>query len=537
MAPATSGRREGELPERTLVVRCPRWALRALGLAEVEPVVVVAGGIVVAASAAAAAEGVRAGLRRRDAEARVAGLVVHGRDEALERRAFEPVVAALETFGVPVTVRAPGWAAFGTRGPARRLGGEAGLVAAVEAALGAAAEPPGSPSRWWRVGIADGAFCASLAAARDAVVPRGEGAAFLAPLPVELLGDEELAGLLRRLGIGTLGAFAALEPSAVLARFGGRAGTLQALAAGRGANRLAGRLAGGPAQAEQDLDPPTARLEATLFVARGLAAELAASLGRRGLACTLLAIEVALGDGTRLERRWSGRGSLAPGLVVERLRAQLEAWAAAREAGRGEQGSDEEHPVEVAGVRLVALEAVPDRGDQRSLWGRRRPGDDERVARAVARLEGVLGPRRVFAARTAGGRGPGERARLLPFGESLPPSSRDDPEAAPWPGRLPAPSPAIVPDSPLPAEVLDAAGTAVAVDARGALSAAPVSVSLGAGPARLVQAWAGPFPVDERWWEGAKRRRRARLQVVLADGAAFLLALERGRWLAEGSYD
>ncbi len=49
--------------------------------------------------------------------------------------------------------------------------------------------------------------------------------------------------------------------------------------------------------------------------------------------------------------------------------------------------------------------------------------------------------------------------------------------------------------------------------------------------------WAGPWPVDERWWAPAEARRRARFQVRLADGSALLLAVESGQWLVEAIYD
>jgi protein ImuB len=51
-----------------------------------------------------------------------------------------------------------------------------------------------------------------------------------------------------------------------------------------------------------------------------------------------------------------------------------------------------------------------------------------------------------------------------------------------------------------------------------------------------VLAFAGPWPVDERWWDGAGRRRRVRLQ-VLAERVAYLLVLEHGDWSIEGAYD
>jgi protein ImuB len=50
-----------------------------------------------------------------------------------------------------------------------------------------------------------------------------------------------------------------------------------------------------------------------------------------------------------------------------------------------------------------------------------------------------------------------------------------------------------------------------------------------------VVAWAGPWPVTERWW--SVRRRRARLQMVMADGTARLLYNERTQWWVEALYD
>jgi protein ImuB len=80
--------------------------------------------------------------------------------------------------------------------------------------------------------------------------------------------------------------------------------------------------------------------------------------------------------------------------------------------------------------------------------------------------------------------------------------------------------------------VLDAAGDEVQVSGRGELSSPPTQV----GHAGVI-AWAGPWPVDERWWDGAAHRRRAQLQVLLEGGAAHLLSLEGGRWKIEATYD
>jgi protein ImuB len=119
------------------------------------------------------------------------------------------------------------------------------------------------------------------------------------------------------------------------------------------------------------------------------------------------------------------------------------------------------------------------------------------------------------------------------------PAARPDWVSEPWPGRVPAPAPAAVHEPPLAAEVADDAGRPVRVSARGEMSAPPAVVTVGEGRGRRVvpvDGWAGPWPYDERWWDPAGRRRRARLQVA-AGGVAYLLVVESGRWAVEATYD
>ncbi|HEY4332766.1 MAG TPA: hypothetical protein VGM78_09360, partial [Ilumatobacteraceae bacterium] len=106
----------------------------------------------------------------------------------------------------------------------------------------------------------------------------------------------------------------------------------------------------------------------------------------------------------------------------------------------------------------------------------------------------------------------------------------------PWHGRIPAPSPAVVLDEPLPAEVLDAAGRVVCVDGRGALSGVPDSVSVSGRAGEAIVAWAGPWPVDERWWDATHHRRVARFQFVTERGTALLAMVERQQWRIAAVY-
>jgi protein ImuB len=87
------------------------------------------------------------------------------------------------------------------------------------------------------------------------------------------------------------------------------------------------------------------------------------------------------------------------------------------------------------------------------------------------------------------------------------------------------------------AEVVDAAGVPVTVTGRGQASAEPSRLRIAGGPWVEIESWAGPWPVDERWWDATVHRRRARWQLVTIEGSAHLLRVEHGRWWVEATYD
>jgi protein ImuB len=89
---------------------------------------------------------------------------------------------------------------------------------------------------------------------------------------------------------------------------------------------------------------------------------------------------------------------------------------------------------------------------------------------------------------------------------------------------------------PIPVDVLDSGGVRVGVTARLAVTAAPARL-VGAKTDIEIVDWAGPWPVDERWWSPAEASRRARFQVALGDGRALLLGLTDGAWTVEAIYD
>jgi protein ImuB len=91
--------------------------------------------------------------------------------------------------------------------------------------------------------------------------------------------------------------------------------------------------------------------------------------------------------------------------------------------------------------------------------------------------------------------------------------------------------------------MLDDAGHVVGVTGRGRLTGAPYQIAVGGNSACRVLTWAGPWPVEERWWEPGGGRRCARLQVVLDaagladDPLAVLLTCEMGHWRVVGIYE
>lgn len=542
---------------RRAVVWVPDWpvvAAVAEGLLDpaVPAAVHDARGRIAVASAPARRVGVRRGMRRRTAQELCPELELLAGDETREARAFEPLVAAIEEVVAEVSVLRPGLLLLPARGPARHVGGEETLA---EALVGAVAEHAEC-----QVGIADGLLAALLAARAGVILPGGGSAGFLADHDVAALTwlettsrgrseTEELIGLLRRLGLHSLGAFAALDPGDVAARFGAHGAIAHRLARGLEARPVASRRLEQDLVASAVLDPPAERADRAAFAARSLAEELADSLARRGATCGRLCVTARTEDGGELARTWTLDGAPTAAELTDRVRWQLEGWLS------GRSGKPPSAPL--IRLELLAQEVAAAGGAQDGLWGRRSDGE-VRAARAAVRLQGLLGPDAVQVPVLQGGRDPRSMARLVAWGDE---ASPERPVEAPWPGSVPPPWPATVPAEPIVVELLDRAGQPVRVDARGHISAAPAVVvaprpAPKAGPAEAalaellppgshpVQSWAGPWHGSERWWT-AQARRRAYLQAATRAPQAsarrsilpLLLVLEAGVWRVEGIYD
>ncbi|MGW5076037.1 DNA polymerase Y family protein [Rhodococcus sp. NPDC004095] len=523
---------------RVLALWCADWpavaAAATTDLSPAEPVAVVSGNRVVACSATARAEGVGPGLRRRDAQARCPRLHVLPADEGRDARVFEPVAAAVDAAAPGVEVLRPGLLVLAARGLARYFGSE-------EAAAERLVDEVAAVGVECQVGIADELSTAVVAARRSALVPPGSGARFLAPLPVaELAAEPALAGrdridlvdLLHRLGLRTVGDFAALTPVAVASRFGADAVAAHRSARGEPERPPSARPLPPDLEVELRCDPPVDRVDAAAFAGRALAERLHARLSAASVACTRLAVHASTGHGQHLSRIWRCAEPLTPEGTADRVRWQLDGWLTGRSESRPTAG------IEL--LRLEPVEVVAAGALQLGLWGGV-GAEDERARRALVRVQGLLGGDAVRVGVLSGGRGPGERVTVVPLGDEAVP--HNDP-AAPWPGRLPEPAPTAVLPVPPSVELEDAAGNPVRVTDRGEFGARPARLRWGARSWNLLGC-AGPWSVDERWWDPAAARRAARAQVLLGpgtgvgDGAprALLVLFDGAGWCVEGTYE
>ncbi len=323
-----------------------------------------------------------------------------------------------------------------------------------------------------RVGIADDLFTAEQAARRariqdSVIVPPGGSVAFLRALPVEAVGDEVGADLLRRLGLGTLGSLTALTKHDVASRLGPQWAWVHRLLIGAADIRdsaVAGRLPPPDLERYVDFEPALEDAEAVCFSARQCVDAFVLGLSTRTLVATEITIEVLAEPSSAVEpvetistRRWVHPRWFSSADIIDRLH-----WQLAKGVGAS-----------VTRVRFIPEVVVPESTHAEGLWG---GSTDERVLRGIARVQSMLGPEGVVRPVLQGGRTPNERQALVPWGE-VAGGLRET--ALPWPGAIPSPAPTRVLANAWPALVTDSAHRPVVMSERGAVSADPVWLRTG----------------------------------------------------------
>lgn len=524
----------------------PDWPVQAHRLEYDEqdphPIALIAKHRVTACSAAARADGVRVGIREREAQLRCPNLITLPHDPEVDTRRFAPLLTSIEHWVPGVEPIRPGLVAVRARGPARYYGGEISAAIALHELISGLGFPE------TRVAIADGRFAAeqaTRASSSDAevtapspdtrIVPTDSTARFLAPLPVSRAADAELARTLQSLGIDTLGALAALPEPSVRERFG---------PAGIRAHRLASGLAEThideirPRTPPEDfsvhieLEPPAAGADHLAFACSALTDRFDERLRTAGLVCTEVRIELTDDTGIRHERHWAHPRHFTGADLIGRLRWQSEALP------------QHERSSGIARVQITPVHTDRASAHEPGLWN---TGPHERVHHHLSRAQGLLGHEGVGTATLTGGRLLTERWRYVPWSTPLSASQKQNrhssaaqlPRSGPWPGNLVGPLPTVVFAEPLPVALHDANNTPVGID-DDLLTSPPTRFLIAPNsevPQAIdtaVSAWSRPWPLRERWWRG--HATRFRLQVLLADGDAWLLLGQDGTWTAEGRY-
>jgi len=516
---------------RVLVLWAPDWPIVAARQHEKlpadAPLVLVEKGLVFAAAASARAEGVTRGLRLREAQSRFPGIIDRPYDPALDSRAFEPVLTAVEQLIPGVQALRPGMCAVQVRGAAQYYGGEKAAALTVIARVNEIAASDA------RAGVADALFTAVHAARSTLptasrsrpssvrVVPAGDSASFLAPLPLAALEEPQIVTLLLKLGVSTLGEFAQLDSTDVRIRFGEVGARLHALASGRDPQAFIARTPPIDLDVVVDFEPALDRVDQVAFAVRSRAGDFVDALVRAHLVATAIRVELDSESGEVAERVWLHPRSFSASDVVDRVRWQI-------------QGSNVIAAGLSAGISRVRI--APETVDQighheTGLWG---SGLEPRIHHGLSRVQSMLGHGGVLVPTIEGGRTLQSRQRLTAWGDR---SVAVRSAQRPWPGALPDPLPGTVFSHRHPVHVFAADGTAVSVDERGLLLAPPTRLSTSDSRSRSLTAWAGPWPLAERWWEPESPGRSWRFQAVDDTGCAWLLVLDDGGWWAEARYD
>lgn len=528
---------ESQKGRRWLGVQVPAWPIAAMNalnrVQPDEPVALLEAGRVVALSVAASAQGLQRGMTQASASARGEQVVFLPRDRNAEIEAFTAVTSALDEISASLYQLRPGFVLIPLRQRDNQMKDESALVeVAVETVVAHTLHEA-------RAGIATGLLAAVAATQTERIIAADRTSAFLDPLPIGVLEqlsrsrDEseqitDVVTTLKDLGVVQVGQFTRWEPGQVSTQFA-QIGQLLHLAA-RGEDWPLSAVE--PPAADLDVsvsfDPPLLGYEQLLFRARAALDELLRLLTNRGLACQELSVIILDESGVKDERCWQVNSH-----EVERLRQslrwQFEGWLA----------NEGQRKTKAALERLIlrAHRPFPAALNQSTLWQER--ASHYRALRAAHRISAMAGEGVLLRPTQVGSSNPRLRITTIPWlidqqlqSEVSADSFQD--AAAPWPGQLPGPYPAITPAEPVPAQVSDHTQRELRIDARGRIDGEPVWLYHQEQRHRITH-HKGPWIFHERWWQSQPAY--ALIHVQIAGGPARLLSFTPPQaWAVEGIY-
>jgi protein ImuB len=518
---------------------------------------------VVGASRPARTSGVRSGMSLAQARGILPSLIARGRDVSSEASAHEALLETATGLSPRIEDAAPDLVFTDVSGMERLYDGPSGEHEMGQAAI-VAADILDLPVR---VGIASNKLAARVAARMPdspKVVPAGEEARFLAPLPLDHLSlDRRIMDTLRRWGLRTLGEFARLPADRTASRLGPAGAAAHRAARGIDASPLAPYHPPSTLNEGMELEWPVITVDPLLYALRQSLERTRKRLEREDLACALLELELGLEPEGAEHRRIR---LPAPTRDVDALLAltRLEL---------------ESKPPRAAVISFIAV-THPDRPrrGQLGLFGAPDIHPDK-LAGTLAHLAARIGPNRVGSPRTVDGYLP-ERYGTAPFDPPPSPRLRQPPRQGR--GLLvvrvlrpPVPVEVITEEDNFGFRISDfgfpptprGAGTAeryttqeqslsVAEGERveiqnlklktqnsellGSLRLISVASEPGATPRiqGLVRVAAGPWTLEEGWWND-KPVERDYWDLELSGGGLYRVYRDRktGNWFADGMYD
>ena len=551
-------------PRRLAVVRCLDWSAVVAAKNSTTPCAVIHAQRVISRTPAAMRYGVQVGMRRRHAQALCPDIEIVAHQPSRDRTAFDAVVRVVNELVPLIEVSEPGLIVFAARGPSRYMGGDGPMALKIVEALKTSVADSRLAALLVGVGVADSRLAAQIASHASAmasssanlfvpyVVEPDKTNEWLAPQSVRVLGEfasinRETISLLERLGLNTLRDVCALSESVLAGRFGELGVELHRLSRGDEQYPLA--VVPHPPEhlCIEKFDEPVSDQQIIINSVQRMAVAFTEYYSVHGSVCVRIVISFESEAGKRSERLWYRPQGLTTSAIIENAKWQLEAWLASQLAG-DISGDPESHALENYGlvrVQLIADEVRTDTAQQLRLWGGSTQ-TDETATQAIGRLSELLGSSAVQVAKWQGGRDVLDSYELVSathaqtIGSA---SSHEQISAQKWRGALPNPSPSVVYSEPIQVQINDQFGKLLSVSARHELSASPVVVIIGATHYN-VNSWAGPWPVEERWWDSARSRRLVRLQLVCekitADSVPQILAmlaiLEHGEWTVAAIY-
>ena len=492
-------------------------------------------------------EGIRRGMRQRSAQAITPRAHFVISDPVIETKTFEQILEITREMVPRVSLVRPGRLEFDGVGPTNYFGGE----------YNAAAELIGRVNNIGVddvfIGIGDTRF-SSYVAARLApynntdsiyIVESGKEStkSFLNSQPLSLLDAPEIVDLLNKVGLSTLGDIASISASDMLARFGEQGAQVHALVTGYEDERDTRNLST-PSELlfeEYVSDEPLTSSTQAAFVAKQLSHSLSERLYDQALACSELEIETHLSNGETCTRIWRVESSSFEQVIASRVLIQCDQWLKMKGREVIETTYADEHiysesfPRGINKIKITATGTMPSHRRQISLFGAD-PARDADALTSIERIKSIIGNESVCLLEAVGGRMPSEAIKYVEYTKTL-----EDLTASTykdslfnleennlscnlyWPGAIIGRTPMIQYDKPVAARLLDGNNLPIRIHATGLANADPkfLESSLLHGRAEISN-FAGPWPLEDRWWDEEKHRRICRYQIV-CENKAYLV--------------